>query len=95
MQRASAPTLTAEPDPGFQAIESAALRVKSMNNDVKERASAASAVEFSPKLELRRCLLALDIEAPLTGLQRYRACNVFAQEVHTSHGARNESWFWA
>jgi len=35
-----------------------------MNNDVKERAEAASAVEFSPELELRRCLHALDIEAP-------------------------------
>ena len=53
-----------------------------MNNDVKK---------FSPKLELRRCLPALDIEAPPTGLQHYRACNVCSQEVHTSHGARNES----
>ena len=62
-----------------------------MNNDVKERAVAASAVEFSPKLELRRCLPVLGIEAPPTGLQNYRACNVCTQEVHTSHGARNES----
>lgn len=38
-----------------------------MNNDVKE---------FSPKLELRCYLPVLDIEAPPTGLQHYRACNV-------------------
>ena len=53
-----------------------------MNNDVKE---------FSPKLELRRCLPVLDIEAPPTSPQHYRACNVCSQEVHTSHGARNQS----
>lgn len=62
-----------------------------MNNDVKERAAAASAVEFNPKLELHCCLPALDIEAPPTGLQHYRACNVRTQEIHTSPSARNES----